>query len=664
MKRWVKVALIVTAIAVFLISGSDWDCYVFIESTRMLCKGTDPYMYFDSVRAYIPSLGPMWIAYPPLVLMLWYPGVCILKMLSVPLSLPYLWAVKYVPALFVLLSAYVLRKYYNKTYAIYLLPIVIVAIYLHGMFDSITAFFLLLSTAMLRERKIGKAGLSYGLAVAAKQHALLAIPAFIVYLLRRKHRWKKTLIFLSASILSFALVILTYGLFVGIKRSINDFIEVMLFHLNRPPNGLGFGGFSVISLYSDALNGYSGNIISALVFKGSASVMHGPITVASAPFLLVSIIMSSILFDLEEAILMSYVVYILFSYVGALQHLVVPSIFVPFLSKRERRVFIASTTLYSISHVLAFWDMFPIIFEPLFLKYFNLSEIYISRVMDLTTPYWDVALKTSGMVLTAFGLILLILFAMYEFRKAFNRSFIASIIPIMYVLELAILAIMLSQLKVLMKFPSNFVGHNPVLVYTWENIEYPGYKFGDYLTTPYAIPKYGYFSMVKPLAMKLANEMKKGNYMVLVAARMDLLRSYQVTDLLGALELKGVKWAWAVILSRGNKDYINGIASAPLNEIRYLFFMIKHNIPLRGYASLPPVLRILNETLIKLPPLSAYYPRCENGKPLVYVIPIGSLSNSTLSNVAKLGDRYGLCIKEISIKAVKLWNVKPLALST
>lgn len=661
MKKW-EVAALVIALIAFLIAGSEWDVYVFIESTRMLCNGIDPYTRFHSIGAYIPSLGPMWIAYPPLVLLLWYPGICTLEMLKVPLSWPYLWAVKYIPALFALLSAYVLKKYYNKSYAVYLLPVVIVAVYLHGMFDSVTAFFLLLSTALLRKRKYALAGLSYGLALASKQHAILATFAFAIYLLKKGLR--RTITFALTSIIGFVLVIVAYGLLVGnLAETIKDVMEVLLFHLNRPPNGLGFGGFSVISIYSDALNEYSGNIISALVFRGNASVLHGPVTRASIPFLITSILLVSVLFDLEVAILMSYAVYILFSYVGALQHLVVPAMFVPFLDKKERKLFITSTTLYSLSHVLAFWAIFPIIFEPLFLKQFGLSEALISRTADAIFPYWDVILRLSGLVLTSTALVTLIIFIAYMFNKATDKSYAFALVPIMYILELSLLAIMLSQLKVNLNFPEHFTGTKPVLVYAWENIEYPGYRFGDYLTTPYAIPKYGYYSMVKPLAMKLSEMAKKKNYEVLVVAREDLIRSYQVTDLISALEINGVKWAWAIPIARNDKKYTEGISGAPLNEIERLLSMVRHNIPLKGYATLPPLLNILNVTLIKLPPLDAYYPKC-GGKPVVYVIPIGKLDGKTLNRITELAQKYGLCIKEINVKNIILWNVKPSALST
>ncbi len=661
MKKWEIVALALALVS-FLIAGSEWDIYVFVESTRMLCNGIDPYTRFHSIGAFIPSLGPMWIAYPPLILMLWYPGICVLKAFRVPLSWPYLWAVKYVPALFAVLSAYVLKKYYNKTYAVYLLPVVIVAVFLHGMFDSVTAFFLLLSAALLRNRKYALAGLSYGLAIASKQHALLAAFAFAVYLFKRG--LKRTLVFTLTTIIGFLLVMIAYGLLVGnLLETIKDVIEVMLFHLNRPPNGLGFGGFSVISLYTDTLNGYSGNIISALVFRGNASVLHGPITKVSVPFLIVSVLMVSVLFDLEVAILMSYVVYILFSYVGALQHLVVPAVFVPFLNKKERKLFIASTTLYSLSHALAFWDIFPIIFEPLFLKQFNLSEILISRIADTVFPYWDVVLKLSGLVFTSTALLIFIIFAMHMFKKATGKSSASALVPVMYILELSLLAIMLSQLKVNLNFPMHFTGTKPVLVYTWENIEYPGYRFGDYLTTPYAVAKYGYYSMVKPLAMELAKEAKQKNYEVLVVAREDLIRSYQVTDLISALEIEGVRWAWAIPISKDNEKYIEGITGAPLNEIGRLLSMVRHNVPLKGYATLPPLLNILNTTLIKLPPLNAYYPKCR-GKPVVYIIPIGKLDANTLGQMARLGQKYGLCIKEMNVKNVMLWNVRPSALST
>ncbi len=660
MKRKLLVLALAITLVVLAVSGSEWDNYVFIESSRMLCMGVDPYKYFDSVRAYIPSLGPMSIAYSPLMLLLWSPLICTLVKLGLQYpSLPYLWAVKAVPAMFSFLSVLILKKFYKKSAVVALLPIVIVAIYLHGMFDSVTAFFLLLTTALLRKNKDCLAGFSYGLAIASKQHALLALLPLTAFYLRKKSL-SKLAKFTFFTLLSMMLVIVLFGALIGnVSEGFKDVIEVMTFHLERPPNGLGFGGFSVISFYSDAMNGYSGNIISATVFRGKASTLHGPITEASLPFLLPSIVLASLIEELEVAIALSYSSYILFSYVGALQHLAVPAFFVPFMSKKGRKLFIVSTSLYALSHVLAFWSIYPIIFEPLFLKIFDLSEIKLSRITDIVLPSWDVALRLFGMVLTSIALVTLILFVAVEFSRRLNFPLVKVLIPLAYVLELIILAIALSSLSFA---PEHVIlkGENLVAVYAWENIEYPGYRFGDYLTTPEAVPRLGYYSLVLPLAEKLASKFKQENVEALVVAKIDTLRSYQATDLVGALIRKGVKWAWLVILSKNDSYYLEGLTSAPLYQIGELFFIISHNIPLKGYATLPPVLEALNVTLIKLPPIEYPYPLC-NDKPLVYLLPLG-LDKATIIKVEKVATRYGLCVKVI--KRVNVWNANLRALST
>jgi len=603
------------ATLLFLIAGSAWDTYVFVESSLIFCNGEDPYSYSNWPGAYIPGLGPMWIAYPPLVLFFWAPLVCSLKLLQVPLSAPYLWAIKLPSVLSLVFAAYLINRIESGVglrAALGAIPLA--AIFAHGMFDSITALFLLLSLHYYAAGNSWRSGLSYGLALASKQHALLALPALLL-------AWKKRgslTGFVLSSVLGFALVLLAYGSVVGFDVAVKDALSVFLFHADRPPNGLGFGGFAVLGFYGDAFGGYAGNLADATLLHGSAVSLHSVVVSASVPAAIL-ILIASLVLDPLKAVFYAYLMYILLSYVGAIQHMVVPALLLP-LAVKDRKLaslFGLSFAAYALAHLLAFWDIFPMVVSPLFLKQFGLWLGYLARLFDLYLPSWDLALKAAGVAFTTLGLVTL-LFATSKGLEN-ERRFLGKALVLLYIIEMFLLIFMLRDYAQTVPVKEAF-GEQPCAVISWENLEYPGRRMGDFLS-PYAVPpEHGYFSLVMPIANEIASKARELNLEIIVIGRLDLLRSYEVSDLLSALIAHKVRWAWGVIL--GNESsYLDGVASAPTNSLDRLATMLKSNTP--NYFRLGGVLGVLNATMMNIPPPQYPYPTID-GKPIVFVIPYGA----------------------------------------
>jgi len=653
MKRTV-VALTVISAILFAVSASAWDTYVFIDSSLLLCEGKDPYAFSHWVGAYIPGLGPMWIAYPPLMLFFWTPLICALKLAGVGLSLPYLWAVKIPSVIALVLSAYVAERIKKGSW-IYVLfnPISIAAIFAHGMFDSVTAFFLLLSIYFTMSNRAELSGLSYGLALASKQHALIALPAFLVAWKRKNKPWR----FVAFAILAFVFVILAYGSLVGLKNAIDDVMNVFLFHAERPPNALGFGGFAVLSLYGDAFGNYAGNLADATLMHGTATTLHSVVLTASVPAA-VMILLAAFLFELPVAVFLSYTIYILLFYVGALQHMVVPAslLYISLSDKKIKKVFTLSYLAYASSHLLAFWDIFPIFISPLALKPFGSWLSMESRLLDILFPYWDLFLKGIGIVLTTTGLITLLL-ATTKYMNSIKRR-LGYLLLILYLSEILLLLVLLkgyaSAISVNAARGSELCG-----IYPWENLEFPGKKFGDFMS-PYAIPpKEGYFSMVLPITERIAQQAKSNNVEVVVIPRVDLIRSYELSDLLSSLIKHRVKWVWGVVISDRLDYYLEGLSSAPPSEVSRLAAMIKANTPLRGYFKLGGILGILNTTLMRVKSPVYPYPTL-NGKPLVIIIPY-EVSNKTLAKAVAIFKRAGFSpeVLKVPIANVKAEGLGP-----
>ncbi len=655
MKKLVLLAALLSAI-LFITAGSAWDTYVFVQSTLYLCKGMDPYEFSHSVRAFIPGLGPMWIAYPPAMLFVWSLFVCPLAKLGVPLGPLYLWAVKAPSVLALVLAAYIAEKFKKGTwYWVLFNPISISAIIAHGMFDSLTALLLLIAVYEIeKKRDLIGSGLSLGLSIAVKQHALLALPAFAYHLLR-KHTKREMFLFGAFAFLGFLIPLMLYAALFGTK-ALSDTLSVFIFHAERPPNALGFGGFAVISLYGDALGGYGGNLADATLLHGTAVSLHSVVTLASLPA--IAFILLSASFDLPLAISLAYISYILLFYVGALQHMVVPAVLLPITlnNKKLLKAFNVSFLFYSVSHLVAFWDIFPMLTAPLFLRPFNLWLGYLSRVADAFVPGWDLALKVLGIIFTSLGLLVLLYSTSVTF--SLKKRLLAFLLPLSYVLELLVLALMLKSYAV-PSLPHVAYGTKLCGVIPWENLEYPGEKFGDFIS-PYAVPpKEGYYSLVLPIANEIARAARVHDLEILVAARLDLIRAYETSDLLSALISHKVKWAWLVIVG-SEEDYLQGIASAPPSSFNALAKAIKANIPMRGYFELSGILGFLNATLLRLPEPVYPYPTSK-GKPVVYVIVLNDVPREYITNVIKALKEEKL--EPIILKNVALVNVKLSALS-
>ena len=653
MRRTV-VALAIISATLFAVSASAWDTYVFIDSSLLLCKGKDPYAFSHWVGAYIPGLGPMWIAYPPLMLFFWTPLICALKLASVSLSLPYLWAIKLPSVIALALSAYVAEKIKKGSWVYVLFnPISIAAIFAHGMFDSVTALFLLLSIYFTILNRAGLSGLNYGLALASKQHALIALPAFLVAWKKRNEPWK----FVASAIVAFTLVVLAYGSLVGLRNAMDDVMSVFLFHAERPPNALGFGGFAVLSLYGDAFGNYAGNLADATLMHGTATTLHSVVLTASVPAAIMILIVS-FLFELPTAVFLSYTVYILLFYVGALQHMVVPAslLYIAIDDKKIKKMFTVSYLAYASSHLLAFWDIFPMLVSPLALKPFDSWLSMEARLFDVAFPYWDLLLKGMGIVLTLIGLVTLLL-TTAKYMDSVKRR-LGNLLLALYLLEIALLLVLLKGYASA-SFTSAAKGSELCGIYPWENLEFPGRKFGDFMSSYALPPKEGYFSLVLPITERIARLAKSSNVEVVVIPRIDLIRSYELSDLLSSLIKHGVKWVWGVVISDKIDYYLKGLSSAPPSELSRLAAMIKANTPIKGYFKLGGILGILNSTLIRIQPPVYPYPVL-SGKPLVIIIPYEA-SNTTLAEAIGVFKQAGFVpeVMKVPIANVKAKGLGP-----
>ncbi len=633
-----------TAIALFsllllaLVSGQSWDNYVFIESARMLIHGKDPYAYANSVKAYAIGLGPMWVTYPPLPLILWSLSLLPLVLLKVPLSAFYVLFVKLPSIMAVALSALIIRKMgYDWKWVVFN-PIVVTSIFIHGMFDSIVAFLLLLTLYLIEENKLNLSALAYGLALSTKQHSVLALFPIALYLYRKSKSIKEVVAFVLISLTTFGMIVLTYSIRFGLKDLPALINSIFLFHSHRPPNSLGFGGFAVLNFYSDALSNFSGNTAVALSM-GSTVNLYKIVDRASLLFIPAYIILNLVMTNPFEGILLSYIVYILLSYVGAIQHLVIPAIFASVilskseLKKRTIRLLLLSFTLYSIQHILSFWDLFPMVLNPLFLKSYGLWLGKLSRIADHYVPSWDIVLRAIGVSSLIVALLSLISFVII-YMKDKGKPKIGYLIVAFYILEILILVALAQTLRPnsgsLQVSDGIIKSDKWCLVVPWENMEYPGYKFGDFLSK-YAIPIYGYYSFIKPLAEKFVEKIK-GRCNIAILARLDLFRSYEYVDLLSAIVSNRVEYAWVISIN----NYVAGTGSSARNCFERLMSVVRTNVPLSGYFELGGVLGLLNDAFNlfgKNITYAGYY--SVNGKPVIFVI--GNVSPKLKKEI----ERYG-----------------------
>ncbi len=651
MDKW-KLAL-ASLIALAAISGLSWDVYVFIESTRLFLHGIDPYKLSNEPLAYSPGLGPMWIAYPPLPIFLWAVFEIPLVLAKVPLSAWYVLAIKMPSILSLIGSTYVVKKMGGNWKWVLFNPISIVAIFIHGMFDSIVAFFLLVTIYFLiKENDSLKGGLAYGLALATKQHALLAIPPLMGYFYKKKD-YKGFVAFVLGSVFLFTIVTLIYSSMFNFT-DINDLLKtIFMFHAKRPPNGLGFGGFAVINFYGDTFSYFTGNTAVGLYMRGTTVALSSVVDKAGLPFLIA--FFATAFMGLIEGIFIVYLSYILLSYVGAVQHLVVPAVIAGIALNNEKdilkKLFFTSLFFYATEHLLAFWDFFPMIVEPLFLKSFGLWSGLLSRVFDVYTPAWDVFLRTYGIVGTSIALITLLTFVTLYYSEKLRREAIF-LIPSLYILEIILLGLLMNTLTISSPTSQEIIHAKKwCLLVPWENLEYPGHKFGDYLSS-FAVPLYGYYSFVMPIAKKLVSSVEHRCNLALLV-RLDLFRGYQYTDLIAEIMKKGLTYAWVIVLSN-NTSYINGIASSPTVQLNRTFHIVVRNIPLAGYFKMGGVMGFMNNFFHFIKPKVYKGYLTEHGKPIIFVI--GKPSKSLLD----LAKRYNIVLKPFT---GEILNIKGAALS-
>ncbi|UXD22910.1 hypothetical protein IPA_09540 [Ignicoccus pacificus DSM 13166] len=645
-----KIVLGLTLLLILAImGGSAWDTYVFIESTRLFVKGIDPYVFYNDVRAYLPGLGPMWLTYPPLPLFLWAPFIAPLVYLKIPLSWLYTLAVKIPSIIALLASVYMIKKKNGKWVWVLFNPIAIATIFIHGMFDVIVAFFLLFSLLNIDERKELSA-ISFGLALATKQHAVLAAPAFLAYFLKKKD-FKNMIKFFLIAALAFAMVILAFEAIFGFNDISYLLKSVFLFHTKRPPNGLGFGGFAVMNFYADAFDHYAGNTAVALYMGGHASVLSK--IVDKIALLMIPAVLLALKLDPLTATFLIYLDYIALSYVGAIQHMVVPMVLAGLVLAKDdklRKILLYSFTLYAIEHVLVFWDFFPMFLSPLFLKQFGMWMAYISRLSDTFFPYWAMLLRAFGVVVTSAALALLLIFLTLYYKEKFAFRFSGLIIPTLYVLEILLLAIFMSGVTghVAVHHPSQAKGW--CLLVPWENSEYPGYRMGDYLS-PFAIPTpLGYYSYVYPVAEKVIKDLK-GRCNIAILAREDLFRAYQYVDLLSVIMKYNMTYAWVIT---SNKNYLEGLGSGPYQT---LIPTILSNIPYKKMFRMGGIMGFMNLTFNFLPPISyqGYYK--VHNRPVIFVWNINPNDLITIKEMVRGKDVVILPFRG------KILDIKALGLS-
>ncbi len=621
----------ITAIALSLISAQSWDTYVFIQSALDFIHGIDPYhtAVSGSAKTLIQGMGPMWYVYPPLPIILWSLTLLPLVLLSLPISPIYYFAIK-LPQI---ISTFVLSRWApeDKRWFVLLGPLTIAVTYIHGMFDAMVALLLFL-TYIYVKRDEGISGFIYGFALMTKQHAVLAAPPLLGYLLK-KRGFKAVLKFLTMALLSSILVVSIY-VFAG--GSLNDMIKIVLgFHFKRPPNALVLGGFGLLSVYTDALSWNSGGTFVGIAL-GNASRFYSYIDVIVIPSLLIYLLIFVFVKEPLLGIISSYLTFILLGHVGAVQHLLVPILLLTFV--KERRLFKLALTLslvMSLQHILAFWIDVPMLISPSITAQFGVGLTTVARILDTLFWPWHLILRGIGVVLLLISIPIQFLLLSETLSRSIGTRRVVSLllIVILYTVEIAILFKM-GTLISYVKFPQ-ISASKEIALYPWVNLDYPGLRMGDYAHASKA--PYGYYTIVNPIA----HELIKPNTTVLLVARLHSFVNYAYIDILNTIRERGDKFVWLIVLPNNTEDYIEGVASIPnISYLDLLMNYIKANTPIRGIFKLGGVIGIINQTVLHWPPLDyPGYLRCKSGKPLVLVY--GELTVS----VKRLVERYGFCVK-------------------
>jgi len=101
----------------------------------------------------------------------------------------------------------------------WLSPVVLYVCYWHGQLDALPVFLLMLSILLLRRRAYFWCGISLGLAATAKFVMIIVVPFIVLYLLRDRRLWPKSLPFIVALLLAI-LIFLPFTMIEGFRNMV------------------------------------------------------------------------------------------------------------------------------------------------------------------------------------------------------------------------------------------------------------------------------------------------------------------------------------------------------------------------------------------------------------------------------------------------------------
>lgn len=272
-KHYLLSFLIQLALAGFLIH--EWDGVVLITSAKQFLQGVTPYQ--TALQAPPYTFGTwlqMWYAYPPLPLLMFSATYApcfyflgenlILERIFIKLSF----------ILGNLLCAYLVYRFVaevsskeNASRAEKLVlynPFLIYIAAAWGMFDIWMVNFMLLSLLYLRQDKLGKAGICYGLSLLVKPIPVIFGPVLLAYIWNKKGGILKPAIFGSWAVAAFSIVSLPFFLTCP-QGFVNQVIGM---HAARAPFGLSplhfFYGEALEATRHISFPGLSSSVITAI----------------------------------------------------------------------------------------------------------------------------------------------------------------------------------------------------------------------------------------------------------------------------------------------------------------------------------------------------------------------------------------------------------------
>lgn len=239
----------------------DWDGFVFLETTRAFLHGVTPYEVAAEGPSYIflalewPAPNS-WYAYPPGALLLMTPTIGVASVLGVAnefalrlaLKLPFIvgnlvlaWSVARV----VRAMGGDARRQRLGELLILFNPFLIFIAAVWGMFDAWMMALLLLSAALLVERRPVAAGAAFGAATLIKIFPLLVAPLFLMWALRtlaKRDAWR----FVAAAAGTFAAVCLPFFL----TSPSGFWLQTVGMHLARPLQGYALVGLPYLPRFT------------------------------------------------------------------------------------------------------------------------------------------------------------------------------------------------------------------------------------------------------------------------------------------------------------------------------------------------------------------------------------------------------------------------------